>query len=71
MLAIKIITIILFLFVLLLLNVVGYNAYKDAYKDFPKWFRIILFIPPFTIIGNILIIFLMFINYIIDSIRNI
>ena len=71
MLTIKIITIISFLFVLLLTNVVGYNAYKDFYEDFPKWFRIILFIPPFTIIGNILIIFLMFINYIIDSIRNI
>jgi hypothetical protein len=66
-------TILAIIFTVLLIfgNTVLYNTYKDFYKDLPKWIRFILFTPPFSFIGAIVIMGSIFVLYIIDSIENI
>jgi hypothetical protein len=57
--------------VLIFTNTLIFNSLIDELNDVGKPIRILLFIPPFSIIAAFIIVILMFFTFIIDSFKQI
>ena len=57
--------------ILIFANTLIFNSLIEELNDVGKSIRILLFIPPFSIIAAFIIVVLMFVTFIIDSFKQI
>ena len=57
--------------ILIFVNTLIFNSLIEELNDVGKSIRILLFIPPFSIIAAFIIVVLMFVTFIIDSFKQI
>lgn len=57
--------------ILIFVNTLIFNSLIEELNDVGKSIRILLFIPPFSIIAAFIIVVLMFFTFIIDSFKQI